>query len=256
MSMIWKRELELRKPLMNAAGTLGFAPDLRVPAPWDLLGAFVTNPVSLRPRSATTAPAMLAYPGGFLLHTGLPNPGFAAVLDQFAGRWKVAPLQIVVHLMADRPEEAQSMVRALEAVENVGAVELGFAPLLADDVILLAIEMSRGELPVIANLPPDQVLRVGPAAMQRGARAVSMATPRGTLMHDGRMVSGRLYGPSLFPAALDLVYAAAKAGIPIIGAGGVGSQLEAEAMLGAGALGVQLDTRLWLPAETKKASSM
>ena len=35
------------------------------------------------------------------------------------------------------------------------------------------------------------------------------------------MVSGRLYGPSLFPAALDLVYAAAKAGIPIIGAGGV-----------------------------------
>jgi dihydroorotate dehydrogenase len=185
----------------------------------------------------------------------LPNPGFAAVLDAFAGRWRASALQIVVHLMADRPEETQTMVRALEAVDNVGAVELGFAPLLADDVILLAIEMSRGELPLIANLPPDQVLRVGPAAVDRGARAVSVAAPRGTLMHDGRMVSGKLHGPSLFPAALDLVYAAAKAGLPVIGAGGVGSQLEADAMLAAGAIGVQLDTRLWLPTATRKAST-
>jgi dihydroorotate dehydrogenase (NAD+) catalytic subunit len=253
--MIWKTELELSKPLMNAAGMLGFAPDMRSAVPWDLLGAFVTNPISLRPRTSTLAPAMLEYPGGFLLHTGLPNPGFATVLHHHAKRWKDAPQQIVVHLMADRPEETQGMVRALETVENVRAVELGFAPLLADDIVLLAIEMSRGELPLIACLPAEQVLRVGRLAVERGASAVSVAAPRGTLNQDGRTVSGRLYGPSLFPAALDLVYAAAKARIPIIGAGGVVSLAEAEAMIGAGAIGVQMDSRLWLPTETKKAPS-
>jgi dihydroorotate dehydrogenase (NAD+) catalytic subunit len=253
--MILKTELELSKPLMNAAGMLGFAPDMRAAVPWDLLGSFVTNPISLRPRTAALAPALLEYPGGFLLHTGLPNPGLAAVLHQQAKRWKETRQQIVVHLMADRPEETQAMVRTLEAVENVRAVELGFAPLLADEIILLAIEMSRGELPLIASLPAEQVLRVGGLAMERGASAVSVAAPRGTLSQDGRMISGRLYGPSLFPAALDVVYAVAKAGIPIVGAGGVVSLAEAEAMIGAGAVGVQMDSRLWLPTETKKASS-
>jgi hypothetical protein len=36
--------------------------------------------------------------------------------------------------MADRPEETQHMVRMLESQENVMAVELGFAPLLANDI--------------------------------------------------------------------------------------------------------------------------
>jgi dihydroorotate dehydrogenase len=253
--MIWKTELELRKPLMNAAGMLGFAPDMRAAVPWNELGAFVTNPISLRARTATQVPVAAEYPGGFLLHTGLPNPGFDTVLRQQEKRWKEAPQQVVVHLMADRPEETRAMVRALEEVENVRAAELGFAPLLADEVVLLAIEMSRGELPLIASLPAEQVLRVGRGAIERGASAISIAAPRGSLSRDGRTVSGRLYGPSLFPASLDLVYAAAKAGIPIIGAGGVGSQEEAEAMMAAGAIGAQMDSRLWLPAETKKASS-
>ncbi|HNQ95866.1 MAG TPA: hypothetical protein PKH47_14440, partial [Anaerolineales bacterium] len=72
-----KRDLYFSKPLINAAGSLGFAPDLRVLQELGGLefGAFVTNPISLRPRVPTAQPAVLEYPGGFLLHTGLPNPG-------------------------------------------------------------------------------------------------------------------------------------------------------------------------------------
>ena len=47
-----KRDLYFRKPLMNAAGTLGFSPDPRASVAWEDLGAFVTNPISLRPRLA------------------------------------------------------------------------------------------------------------------------------------------------------------------------------------------------------------
>ncbi|MCK6569441.1 MAG: nitronate monooxygenase, partial [Anaerolineales bacterium] len=62
------------------------------------------------------------------------------------------------------------------------------------------------------------------------------------------VVSGRSYGPSLFPQALDLVKNAVKLGIPIIGAGGVWTKENADAMLSVGALAVQVDAALWNPA--------
>ncbi len=42
-----KVDLSLEPALMNAAGTLGFAADLRQAASLERLGAFVTNPISL-----------------------------------------------------------------------------------------------------------------------------------------------------------------------------------------------------------------
>jgi NAD(P)H-dependent flavin oxidoreductase YrpB (nitropropane dioxygenase family) len=47
--------------------------------------------------------------------------------------------------------------------------------------------------------------------------------------------------------ALGVVYSAAAASLPTIGAGGVFLKSDVDAMLAAGALGVQLDAQLWLP---------
>jgi len=246
-----KRDLYFNKPLMNAAGSLGFAPDLRVLGELGGLGlgAFVTNPLSLRPRHPTSQPAVIEYPGGFLLHTGLPNPGIHAALKRYAAKWERSDLPIIVHLMADRPEETQTMVRMLESQENVMAVELGFAPLLADDIILLTLDMCLGEIPLIFSLPVEQVLSLGPRLMQEGAEAISIAAPRGSLTaDDGQLTAGRLMGPALFPQTLNVVDSAVKLGIPIIGNGGVYSKQNAEAMLSVGALAVQVDAALWNPA--------
>jgi hypothetical protein len=135
------------------------------------------------------------------------------------------------------------------------AIELGFAPLLANDIILLTLEMCQGELPLIFSLPIEQVLPLGPRLIQGGAQAISISTPRGALPKkegigekrtgDKGLVTGRIYGPSLFPRALETVYSAAKIGLPIIGAGGVWSQENAEAMISSGALAVQTDAALW-----------
>jgi len=234
---------------MNAAGSLGFAPDLRVLQELGSLqlGAFVTNPISLRPRLPTAQPAAIEYPGGFLLHTGLPNPGFHAALKRYSAKWTRSELPVIVHLMADRPEETQQMTRLLESHENVMAVELGFAPLLADDIILLTLEMCLGELPLIFSLPVEQILSLGPRLMQEGAQAISVDAPRGSLMTD-HLITGRLLGPSLFPQTLSVVESAAKLGIPIIGAGGVWTKENADALLSVGALAVQVDAALWNPA--------
>jgi dihydroorotate dehydrogenase (NAD+) catalytic subunit len=241
-----KRDLYFSKPIMNAAGSLGFAPDLRAGVNLESLGAFVTNPFSLHRRVPAAKPEIIEYPGGFLLHTGLPNPGFNAGLKRYAAKWSRSDLPIIVHLMADRPEETQKMVRTLETQENVMAVELGFAPLLANDIILLTLEMCSGELPLIFSLPVEQVFSLGPRLIQEGAQAISISMPRGALPTDhSSLTTGRLYGPSIFPRALETVYSAARLGLPIIGAGGVWTKENADAMLAIGALAVQVDAALW-----------
>jgi len=248
-----KRDLYFSKPLMNAARTLGFTPDLRGGLSLDSFGAFVTNPFSWRPRFPAVKPSVLEHPGVFLLHTGLPNPGLRMGLKKYSARWSRSELPIIVHLMADRPEETQRMVRLLETEENVMAVELGFAPLLADDIILLTLEMCLGELPLIFSLPVEQILSLGPRLIQEGAQAISISAPRGALplaLSPSPLITGRLYGPSLFPQTLETVYSAAKVGLPIIGAGGVWTKENADAMIAAGALAVQVDAVLWNPAFT------
>ena len=243
---MFKQDLTFSSPLMNAAGTLGFAPDFRAPVPWDLFGAFVTNPISLHSRRPTNEPALVEYPGGFLLHTGLPNPGLSTVINKFAHRWEDSRLPIIVHLMADRPDETSRMVQALEGLENIAAVELGFAPLLADDIILLTIEISLGELPLIVCLPTEQVLSMGAHVIQAGAVAISLGVPRGMVtLENGQQVTGRLSGAGLFPQSLLSVRDAARTGIPVIGAGGVQSKQNADAMFSVGALAVQVDASLW-----------
>ena len=246
-----KRDLYFSKPVMNAAGSLGFTPDKRTGISLDSFGAFVTNPFSLRPRLPAAGPELIVYPGGFLLHTGLPNPGMNAGLKKYSAKWSRADLPIIVHLMADRPEETQRMVRMLESQENVMAAELGFAPLLADDIFMLTLEMCVGELPLIFSLPVEQVLSLGPRLVQAGAQAISISAPRGALATDSSsLITGRLYGPSLFPQTLETVSNAAKLGLPIIGSGGVWSKENADAMLSVGALAVQVDAILWNPAST------
>jgi len=130
------------------------------------------------------------------------------------------------------------------------------------------LEMSLGELPLIFSLPVEQVLRLGPRLIQEGAQAISISAPRGALpltpapfvqsasqspQGRGKLITGRLYGPSLFPRALETVYSAAKLGLPIIGASGVWSKENADAMLSAGALAVQVDAALWSPGPSFSA---
>jgi len=252
---MFKQDLIFRKPIMNAAGMLGFSPDLRAPVRWDDFGAFITNPLSLRPRKAAAKPAAIEYPAGFLLHTGLPNPGLNTVINKHARRWADSPVPVIVNLMAGRPEETMQMVKALEEIDNVAAVELGFAPLLADDIILLAIEMCLGELPLIVSLAAEQVLRLGPRALQTGAAVISVAAQRGMLpfkpnpspVPGAELITGRLFGPALFPQSLEVVHSAARLGLPIIGAGGIYTMENVEAMITAGAQWVQMDAGLWLP---------
>jgi len=243
---ISKQSLDLRKPIMNAAGSLGFAPDTRKPLDWEGFGAFVTNPISRKARQPSRGQRILPFPGGILLHTGHPNPGFNASVRRFAGRWRRAPLPVIVHLLGDSPENMAAMIVRLEEIDNIIAVEIGLPIEIEVSEALEIVQASGGELPLIVRLPLTQAEALGSHILGVGAIAISLGPPRGALPDpQGKLIYGRHYGPGVFPQAFRMVGELVKMGIPVIGGGGVYAPKEAKAMLDMGAIGVQLDTVLW-----------
>jgi len=241
-----KFDLSLNPPLMNAAGSLGFSPSSRGSGMTAGLGAFITNPVSLAPRSPAQNRGLQTFPGGFVLHTGHPNPGLKAVIRRHAPRWRRAQMPVIVHLLAQGDDEMAAMVQMLENLGVISAVEIGLPPEADKELVARLVHAAVGELPVLARLPFERLLELAEAATRAGAAAVSLGPPRGALPGPGgRLLSGRLYGPALFPLALAAVDSLAKDRIPVIGACGVYRPAHVEAMLAAGALAVQLDSALW-----------
>jgi len=240
------RALELNTPILNAAGSLGFTPDPHGPIDLETLGAFTTNPISKTARKPANGVHQLEYPGGVLLHTGHPNPGFKNAMRRFFARWERAPLPVIVHLLAEQPKELRAMTAQVEEIANVIAVEIGLRHDIDRQTSAELVRAAAGELPVIARVPLGTALDVGEVMYEAGAAAISLGPPRGALSGpNGDMVSGRLYNPALFPQALAIVRELVKLEIPVIGAGGIFSQEQADTMVVAGALAVQLDTILW-----------
>jgi dihydroorotate dehydrogenase (NAD+) catalytic subunit len=242
-----KYDLSLSTPLMNAAGSLGFAPEKRSTIDISHLGAFVTNPVSRKKRTPARGYRLVNFPGGFLLHTGYPNPGLNEVIRRHAIQWRHSPLPVVVHLLAESDIGVSEMVQQLESVEGVMAIELGIPP--DADVITVSdlAQAAVGELPVIVRIPLARAVELARAVVNTGISAVSLGPPRGALPGpDGKIVRGRLYGPSVFPLALGTVQRLLETGAPVIGAGGIYHPQDAEVLLESGAIGVQLDAVLWV----------
>ncbi len=244
-----KHDLVFDLPSMNAAGTLGFAPDLHNSLDWSKLGSFVTNPISLTGRTPAHGRRFVPYPGGFLLHTGFPNPGLSSVLRHNARHWQHSPLPVIVHLLARSVEELMGMARRLENVDGVSGLEVRLSSDASAEMVAAFTQAAGGELPVIMQLPMERSVELAARASQAGAVAVSLAPPRGILpTQGGETIQGRLYGPAILPMALRVVRELKELGIPTIGAGGIYTQEQLDAMLAAGAIAVQLDAVLWREA--------
>ena len=241
-----KHDLEIHPPLMNAAGTLGFSPDLHSGMEWSTLGAFVTNPISLEPRTPAHGRRFASYPGGFVLHTGYPNPGFSQVLRRYARHWSRSPLPVIVHLLGRDAEEIARMAQRLESIEGVMGLEVGVVSDASRDQVAGFAQAASGELPVIMRLPMERCVELAQGAVNAGAMAISLAPPRGLYpTGGGEIIQGRLYGPAILPMALNIVRELTQLGIPTVGGGGIYTQAHKDAMLAAGAMAVQLDSALW-----------
>lgn len=247
-----KYDLLFEPPLMNAAGILGFAPNPHDFPALEKLGIFITHPVSLRPRAPAAGQRFVPLPGGFLLHTGYPNPGLYRTVRRYRSRWQRSPVPVVVHLLALSVEEVKRCVQVLERVDGVYGLELGLPPEVDPALACELVLAAAGELPVIVRLPLERATDLSQALAERAVPllAVSLSPPRGALpgqagAGEAALLTGRIYGPAVFPFALAAVRAVVRLGLPVVGAGGVYSPGQADAMRAAGALAVQLDSVLW-----------
>lgn len=241
-----KYDLELSPPVINAAGTLGYAPQSSDRVNFSELGAFVTNPVSLHPRTPARARTSQPFPGGFLLHSGYPNPGLNVVIKQYSTRWARSPIPVIVHLLVHQLEDVQPMIANLEGREGLTGIELGLPP---DSEPRQAVEMVQaglGELPLIVRVPMERAAEFADVLVSSSLAAISLAPPRGAVLdQQNQPVRGRLFGPAIFPFALAAVQEVIDIGVPVIAAGGVYQQGQVDAFLALGAIGVQLDAVLW-----------
>lgn len=238
--------LDLPQPYLNAAGSLGFVPKEASLPNGLTLGAFITNPISLQARRPSLGQRILAFPGGVLLHTGLPNPGLRRCIQDYGMAWAHAGIPIVLDLLVNEPAGLRKVMPNIEALDNILAVELNIpadaSPGLAADLCSAA----AGKLPVIAQLSLLRAEELADRCLASGASAVSLGPPRGSLPgEEGSLVNGRLYGPAIYPQALAVTQSLGRAGVPVIAGGGMQGEAEARAALAAGAMAVQLDVGLW-----------
>jgi dihydroorotate dehydrogenase (NAD+) catalytic subunit len=245
--MMSKYSLGFDPPIMNAAGSLGFAPDLHGPVDLKRLGAFITNPISGAGRSPAHGMRFAAYVGGFLVHTGHPNPGLKIALRRHAAQWRRSVLPVWVHLLAQDADTLARMVRTIEGIEGIAGIEIGLGPDVSAESAFAFVAASQVELPVLARLPMERALELAEVVSAAGASAISLGPPRGAVSIAGNeILQGRMYGPAVLPLALAAVQSLIRSGFNVIGAGGIYRQEDMDAMLAAGATAVQLDAALWL----------
>lgn len=240
-------DLGLRKPLMNAAGILGFAPDSDQRVDYSCLGAFITHPLSLLPRKPAQTARCVPFPGGFLLHMGLPNPGLKAVIRRYRDIWERSSLPIWIHLLGTDPADIEQMVLSLEEIPGVAGFELGLPADLDVRMVGSLVQAAQGELPLMVRIPLERVVDLAGVIIRQFPQVVlSLGPARGKLPGRGAgLQTGRLYGPSVFPQALMALERALLFDVPVVAAGGVYSSEQARLMLEAGAEAVQLDTVIW-----------
>jgi dihydroorotate dehydrogenase (NAD+) catalytic subunit len=180
------------------------------------------------------------------LHTGHPNPGISRTITRNKQRWAAADLPIIVNLLVESPVALVEMVRKLEVLENILAIELSLPPDCGPDLLAALMDAGQGELPLIPCVSPEQVPLLIEALVELQPVAVHLTEPRGALPGpDGNIVLGRLYGPAIFPVMLRTAQVLKQSGLPVIANGGVTASWQIDALMDAGVTAVGLGSTLW-----------
>jgi dihydroorotate dehydrogenase (NAD+) catalytic subunit len=260
--------LRLAHPIVNGSGTFDaiaarrtFGDALLDSFPFS---AFVSKTITLKPRDGNPPPRLYEAPAGLINSIGLPNNGLRGYLEDDLPELAQLPVPLITNVMGASAEELYALVEALDARDEVDAVELNVScpnvatglDIGADPVELHAVLRQvrpRTAKPLIVKLTPNtaDVAAVAHAAQDAGADAVSLInTLRAYAPHPRASgaawlgnATGGLSGPAIRAVALAQVReVAARVAIPVIGMGGVQTGLHAASMLEAGATLVAVGT--------------
>jgi dihydroorotate dehydrogenase (NAD+) catalytic subunit len=263
-------EAVLPNPVLTASGCAAAGRELQPFAPVSALGAVVTKSVTVRARAGRPTPRMAETPSGMLNSIGLQNPGvdsfLAHDLPWLAEHGARAVVSIAGGSVADYAELARRLrdAPALVAVEvniscpNVESRGEVFAcdPLAASRVISAVRAETAAGIPVLAKLSPDvtDIVAVARACVDAGADGLTLINTLLGLVIDPVTlrpalggITGGLSGPAIRPVAVRCVWQvhAALPAVPILGAGGIRTGLDALEFVLAGASAVSVGTAVF-----------
>lgn len=245
-----KQSLMIEKPVLNAAGILGFGAEASGLIPLDALGAFVTNPITYAPRTASRGTRAVALDAGLLLTTGLPNSGMRRMIETYRPAWSRMPVPVIVHVAATSAADLISCIELLEREDSVSGVEIGVQDdLTAREAASLVKSVARRtDKPLLFRVPFGASLDYASAVEAEGIGGLTLSAPPRGIARDtgGRWVTGRMYGPMVHAMNLHHVnQIAKKVNIPVTASGGIHTSDQARDYLQVGAAAVQVDSVAW-----------
>lgn len=268
-----KSGLQLKNPVMTAAGTFGYGTEYAKIAEIQRLGAIICKGTTLHAHNHNTIQPQLRTietASGLLSTTNQQGPGIHTVTKRFAPIWAKWQTPVIVNIAGDSIAEFVALADHLEGVEGVAGIEINMSYLDAHqrEVLsastspetiaeLTAAVRSATTLPLIVKLSPNtgDMRATAVAAASSGADAISLINTINGMKIDistrrpafGNVIAG-LSGPAIRPIALRMVYEVASElrsshpHVPIIGVGGIATANDALEFLMAGASAIQIGT--------------
>lgn len=231
---------------VNAAGTAGFAPTVILKNKFPDLGLFSTNPISYLPRSPAKERCMISFERDFLIHNGFPSPGYNSVIKKYRRLWETSDLPICVSLLFDYPSNMEKIVRSVENIENVVVIEVMIDQNNTMDEIKDVLKAAAGELPIILSLPNELVYSSWLNDLELvDVAALSLQPLRGTIVMNKKIISGRLYGPSMLPQTLRAISHLSQYEKPIIAGVGAFTSEDIQNIYEVGANNFQPNELIW-----------
>lgn len=257
-------KLKLKNPVMVASGTFGYAEEFKDFIDLKKLGAIVTKTITIKARYGNLPPRTCETPAGMLNSIGLENPGIDKFIKDKLPFLKKLAVPVIVSIAAEEsPDEFAVLVKQLDSIDEVSAIELNIScPNLRKDKLISQDAKDTLELVgsvrkltekcLITKLSPNvaSISEIALAAQDAGSDAVALINTLGGMSIDvhkripklGSWVGG-LSGPAIRPVAVKMVWEVYnKIKIPIIGMGGIIDTESALEFLIAGSSAISIGT--------------
>lgn len=264
--------LALKNPLLTASGTSGFGPEHSEYLDLRQLGAFVTKAVSVKPRKGNPPERIVETKCGMLNAIGLANVGLERFVAEKVPFLRNTGVPVIVNVVGHSVEDYRTVCRRLDEIECIAGLELNVScPNVVDGMefgndparlahLVSAVRQDVRRAKLIVKLSPNtsDIAQTARAAVESGAEALSvintlygMAVNVNTWKPMLANRTGGLSGPAIKPVALYMVnrvytQVGRKAGVPIIGMGGIMDWRDAVEFFLVGASAVAVGTALFI----------
>jgi dihydroorotate dehydrogenase (NAD+) catalytic subunit len=262
--------LRLPSPVLTASGCAAAGRELDAFVDLEALGAVVTKSILLDARSGRATPRMAETPSGMLNSIGLQGPGIDAFLAVDLPWLLDRGARAVVSIAGGSVDEYVEVARRLRRAGGASAVEVNIScpnvenrglvfacdPDAAARVVSAVRKETHRSVPVLAKLSPDvtDIVAIARSVAGAGADGLTLVnTLLGMVIDTDRMrpalagTTGGLSGPAIRPVAVRCIWQVRQAmpDLPLVGAGGVRTGLDALEMVLAGAAAVQVGTAVF-----------